>query len=259
MKQKLISSALLILTACITYAIDEPPILKPDLNVEAATNYSGQQTISNAGSLGQEFIIQNGQGTISIIESDLSNKKAIKFEPETDRKDAGDGLPCIYLKKMPQDFPNGITVEMRIKLETPAFDNKTYEIFSARGSDRGPGLGIFYQPQTEYITVISGEGNTEADGATWGIVREEREKVSPGKWIHMAAVYDSEKQQFLLYLDGNLSSESQTGLELTPLDEMLTIGAYRRGYAYPFSGEMTDIAIYDYARTSEQIKNDSKL
>lgn len=79
MKQKLISSALLILTACITYAIDEPPILKPDLNVEAATNYSGQQTISNAGSLGQEFIIQNGQGTISIIESDLSNKKAIKF------------------------------------------------------------------------------------------------------------------------------------------------------------------------------------
>lgn len=260
MKRILIINLIIFLTTYLSYSSDEPPILKPKLDAEESTDYNGKRTITNEGSLGGEFSTEEGLGSVTIIKSDLNGKNALKFEAQSNRKKGSENLPCIYFKNIPESFPNGLTAEFRIKPEPTSFPNKIYEIFSARASDRGPGLGIFYQAAYgDHINVVSGDGGVDA--LIWGIRKYDTQEnpVVYGQWLHVTVVYDIEKLQFLLYLNGKLTKESETGLELTPLDPIATIGAYRKGYAYPFFGEMTDIAIYDYVRTPEQIQDAAAL
>ena len=233
----------------------DPAIIEPDLRDGFMQGGDGADTLPNAGTRGGFFAIRNRDGRVEIVESDFQKKKALKFSPTAELSVEEVGLPCLKYDDMPEDFSRGVTFQARIKPD-PDWMLAESDVLSARTSDRGPGMAVIYRPVNRLLDVLSGEGGES--GNFWGIISNKLTEISPSDWTHVAAVYDPEKKQFRLYRDGQLIVESEEGLTLTAMDKVLTIGAYRGGYAYPFRGEMTDIAIYDYVRSPEQISEDAK-
>jgi len=241
----------LLLSAALVHAqTDDPPILKPAL--DSAEIESGG--VRNKGTLPGEFSGRKAVVTISIVPSDRGTK-VLKLEPTADASKETLLLPCLVYRNMPEEFPNGVTFQARIKPD-PAWQLPQTEILSGRVSDRGTGMALSFRPTDRLVDVVSGSGDTEGD--VWGIISNLQAKITTDGWTHVAAVYDAEKKQFRLYFDGQMIAESATDLALTPMSKNLTIGAYRAGYTYPFRGEITDIAVYDYARSEDQIQADAK-
>jgi len=247
--------ALLILFAAFAKAqTNDPPILTPNLKDGFFQDNRGESAIANEGSLGGNFVVWQGAGTLDVVKSDLNGNETLKLSPRAELGDESTLLPCLIYRNMPEDFPRGVTFQARIKPD-PDWQLSQCDVLSARVSDRGTGLSVTYRPDGSLLDVISGEGGV--DGHYWGITSDKRTRISPSEWTHIAAVYDAESKQFRVYLNGQPAAESQTGLDLTAMSPTLTIGAYRGGYAYPFRGEIMDIAIYDYPRTEEQIQKDA--
>lgn len=251
-----------ILLACLLFPAsillaqtDDPPIIAADLGDGFMQGANGEDAVPNAGTKGGLFSIRSGDGRIEIVESDFQKKKALKFSPTAELSTDTSRLPCLRYADMPEDFPRGVTFQARIKPDSEWLLAEC-DILSARTSDRGPGLAVVYRPTSRLVDVVSGAGGE--GGNFWGIISNKLTEISPMDWTHVAAVYDPEKKQFRLYRDGQLVTESEEGLALTAMDKILTIGAYRGGYAYPFRGEMTDVAVFDYVRSPEQISADAK-
>ena len=245
----------LLLSAIFVHAqTDDSPILAPNLTDDFIQGSDGANAVFNEGNLGGNFVVRQGDGTLEIVESDFQGKKALKFSPTAETSTESSLLPCLVYRKMPESFPRGVTFQTRIKPD-PGWGLSQSEIISARVSDRGTGLALTYRPNAKFMDVVSGSGGV--DGDTWGIISDKRTNVFPGEWTHVAAVYDAENKHYRLYVNGQLAVESNAGLDLTTMDRTLTIGTYRGGYAYPFRGEMTDIAVFDYPRTEEQIRADA--
>ncbi len=246
---------ILLLTAITAIAqTDSPPIFALGLEDGMMQATDGKNIIANEGTLSGTFAVHQGDGTIEIVKSDRDGKKAIKFSPTATESHDRLSLPCLVYDGMPTEFPQGITLQARIK-PNPDWMLPSVEIFSARSADRGPGIAVSYHAENHNVDFLSGPGGLHAD--IWGIVSKLETAISPYDWTHIAAVFNPEKKQFLIYINGEPVAKSEEGLEMTTLDKFLTIGAYRTGYAYPFGGEMMDVAIYDYARTPEQIQADA--
>ncbi len=237
---------------------DAPPIIAPDLEEAAGSAFSKgtivEGAIPNKGTLLGAFDIRQGDGDLEITNRDSEGRKALRIMPTAERSVAKSLLPCLVYRGMPQEFPAGCTFMMWVKPDS-SWATARSELVSARRSDRGPGLGVSYQPGKGGIDVISGIGEAEE---AYGIIHQNSATaIQPDQWTHLAAVYDPEEKVFRLFINGEMTIESQRGLELTAMSPLLSIGAYNGGYAYPFQGEIADIAIYDYVRTPEQIKADA--
>lgn len=233
----------------------DPPILAP--NFQDGLFFQGdkgKEAVPNDGSAGGLFIAHQGDGTLEVAKSDLGDKKVLKLSPTAVTSHSALNLPCLVFEEMPPDFPRGITLQARIKPD-PDWLLPSVDVFCGRSSDRGPGIGVLYRPESRLVDVLSGPGGYDQE--VWGIVSKSESAIPAYSWAHIAAVYDPEAKQFRLYVNGELAVESEKGLALTPLDKTFAIGAYRGGYAYPFRGEIADIAVYDYVRSPEQIRADA--
>ncbi|MFH1227240.1 MAG: LamG domain-containing protein [Planctomycetota bacterium] len=77
------------------------------------------------------------------------------------------------------------------------------------------------------------------------------------EWHHLAATYDGNAMR--LYMDGNLVSYDSVGKRIMRVTaEPLTIGRWEWNKEW-YKGLLGDVQIYNYARTQDQIKEDSKL
>lgn len=240
---------LLLSALCASAQSDDPPILKPDL---AGANISDGD-VANEGSLEGRFEVRQGDGTIEIVESSRSGN-ALKLTPTLEISQEASRLPCLIFRKMPAEFPRGVTFEARIKPD-PDWILPQSEILSARVSDRGTGLALVFRPTDHLLDFMSGAGGESGD--FWGIFSQKNTAIQSDDWVHVAGVYNPETKQFRLYYDGQMVAESATGLELTPMSPEFSIGTYRAGYAYPFRGEISDIQVFDYPRTEDQVRADA--
>lgn len=229
---------------------DDPPLLRPSL--ESAEIVSG--SVANEGSLVGEFEVRQGDGTVEIVDGDRG-RKVLKIAPTAESSVDSSQLPCLVYRKMPVEFPRGVTFQARIKPD-PDWQLAQCEVLSGRVSDRGTGMAVTFRPGDRLLDVVSGSGGS--DGEVWGIVSNTQTKMTSDGWVHLAAVYDAENKQFRLYLDGQLAAESATDLALTEMLPEFSVGAYRAGYAYPFRGEIGDIEVYDYTRSEEQIRTNAE-
>ena len=257
---KILLSITLMLGAVATASAqsENPPILTPDLTEGIFQDADGSNSIINAGSLEGHFILREGEGRVEIVED--NGRKILKFSPTALASETETRLPCLVFQKMPADFMDGVTFQARVRPDS-GWLLPICDVLSARVSDRGTGMAISYHPESGVVDVSSGEGPSPdnfSDVKFWGIISQPTTKIPADDWTHLAAMYEPTKKQFLLYINGQLAAESETGLELTAMSPDFTIGAYRRGYAYPFRGEMADIAVYDYVRSEAQIQADAE-
>jgi hypothetical protein len=125
----------------------------------------------------------------------------------------------------------------------------TYELMGT-GADRGPGWRL-------YITwggVVFRSGEGYGEGKTFWQINSDpkREDIFAGQWNHIAVTRD-EQGIARLYLNGQLSDQSDEPFAITPARSDLSIGSYRFGYAYPFPGVLDELVITDRAMSARQI------
>jgi hypothetical protein len=76
---------------------------------------------------------------------------------------------------------------------------------------------------------------------------------SEGVWHHAVSTYDGANMK--IYVDGVLMNTCPGTGSITTTSYLVTIGAFNTGTGYPFSGQIDDVRIYNYALTPAQIAN----
>jgi hypothetical protein len=179
------------------------------------------------------------------------NGKAVEFTggDPTKRNEAG----CIEIPNMGDvDFGKGLTVQAWVKL-TDIKRESTVEIVSNTESDRGKGWRFVLSWGSLHL--MSGEGGA---GTTWGAqTNPATAKFETGVWYHLAGTFDG--SVFRVYVDGREVGVSKEGLTITKGRPFVSIGAYVSGYAYGLNGVVSNVKLYNYARTPQEILADAKL
>jgi hypothetical protein len=72
-----------------------------------------------------------------------------------------------------------------------------------------------------------------------------------GIWCHVAATFDGTTAR--LYLDGGEAAASGPGFAIEKGRDEMTIGAAPGGAAYGLEGAISEVKLYDYARSAVQV------
>lgn len=72
-------------------------------------------------------------------------------------------------------------------------------------------------------------------------------------WHHLAAVYDRESQQMLLYVDGSLDAQASAFGQVNPSSTFIWIGDNPQSQDGQLHGVLDDLRIYNDARTAQQL------
>lgn len=142
------------------------------------------------------------------------------------------------------DTAEPFTVAMWL-MPDPAVAARTCILFTGFAGDFGNGIKILLNGRN-VVVVEHGQGTRK----TFGAVRGTKMEVKPGVWSHLAVTYD--KKVCRIYINGILCREDKVKL-VTGNSSEITIGAYRKGYAYGYRGCMSDLCFYKQALTGQQI------
>ena len=255
MKEKRISSTLILVLAVLSAGsafaqIDRPPIVEMDFEM---TDNDGKLIVSEPGNLAEGAQIKELWYAAELVEQEngqvlkLSDVQAIR-----EAKTFNHG--CVVIEDFPNTFPDGLTFQARVNVAEVEKTNYEGVLFSNQTSDRSPGISL--QVQSSGLLRVFTHRDTPTGLETAGIPFAG--PILPfGEWVTVVLThYDGES---ILYLDGMEYAHSYTPGPLGEGGTRLTIGAYNGGYAYGFEGQLDDVRIFDYARTPEQIAEDSKV
>ena len=208
----------------------------------------GLETADVSGNGNHATIAKSSVGT-KWVEGRTGNALAFSGNQET-RGENG----CVAVKGMGKhDFGKGLTVEAWIKPSKAMRREGTYEIVTNTVSDRG--TGFRFRASWDALQLVSGEGG---EGETWGAgSNASKTRLAKEVWHHVAGTYDG--SVFRVYLDGEEVGASEPDLKLTRGRGVVSIGAYRDGYAYGFEGVIDDVRIYDGALSPLQVLRRAKL
>lgn len=143
----------------------------------------------------------------------------------------------------PAVFTAPFTAEIWVKPDDKIKFNNRREIFG-NGGDRGPGFQLFYFYNS--IRLLTGDGKKAR-----GINSAQTETFfQQNSWNHIAMTYDG-KKKVKVYLNGNKIIDKD--FVLTRGRTGITLGSYRRGFAYPFNGAIDSFRLYKKVKTQEEI------
>jgi hypothetical protein len=141
------------------------------------------------------------------------------------------------------DFTEPFTVKMWIKLDKKVDFHEFKDIIGNTISDRGPGfrLTLFYG----MLIFRSGDGKKY-----WNCSTNSSKIVIPlDKWFLLAITYDGTTAA--IFLNGEKVAEKK--MTITPGLDYISVGSYHFGYAYPMTGTIDELKIYDQAQTELEI------
>ena len=152
------------------------------------------------------------------------------------------------------DFSRGITIEAWIKPGDKFVREHFNELVTNTVADRGPGFrfNIFFNS----LNFRSGDGQevgTAAAGSRPALHPVHRKNI----WHHVAATYDG--SVFRVFVNGEEAGVSAENQILTPGRDIITIGSYNGGFAYPFNGTIDEVKIFNYARSARDILMSARL
>lgn len=142
------------------------------------------------------------------------------------------------------DTAEPFTVAMWI-MPDPAVVSRSCILFTGFSGDFGSGIKLLLNGRN-VVVVEHGQGTRKSLKA----VRGTKMEIKPGVWSHIAVTYD--KKVCRIYINGILCKEEKAKL-VTGSSSEITIGAYRKGYAYGYRGSMADLRIYKQALTELQV------
>ena len=130
----------------------------------------------------------------------------------------------------------------------------------------GPGINGFGQNAIKYWTINCGKYNNVNQGVGQGAGQMGLTPPTPGEWVHVAVVLDGPNSLATLYVNGVAEYTTGVGYVNDPngaaayvwnqnLFAPLILGNYFNGGAYPMKGQLSEVAIYDYALTPQDITN----
>ncbi|MFF4473204.1 LamG domain-containing protein [Streptomyces sp. NPDC001599] len=119
-----------------------------------------------------------------------------------------------------------------------------------------------------YLTYREAEGawtlSTSPKDATDGNIAEQKvtatQPAAKGVWTHLAAVYDADKKQIRLYVNGRLQG-SDTVSAAWAAEGGLQIGRvlWRDAYTDYFAGSIDEVTVWQQALTDELVADDARL
>lgn len=119
-----------------------------------------------------------------------------------------------------------------------------------------------------YLTYREAEGawtlSTSPKDATDGNITEQKvtatQPAAKGVWTHLAAVYDADKKQIRLYVNGRLQG-SDTVSAAWAAEDGLQIGRvlWRDAYTDYFAGSIDEVTVWQQALTDELVADDARL
>ncbi len=135
-----------------------------------------------------------------------------------------------------------LTIECRVKTETPKQDNRwiVNGVFghNVRGGFR--------------LGVLQGKPCFQVPKTDWSHHLVGREPLPVGKWVHLAATYDGATMR--LYADGEECGNMPRPGRLRPTDGRLVLGGYDVGHPSHFQGLLDDVRIYRRVLSAEEIR-----
>lgn len=235
--RKTIIALAVFLTAAVSFAWAEPvpaPFLELKLNGNLKNTGTGKFTVSKLRPDNLSW------------EKGRNNDKSFYFN--NDLRNPG-SRGCYSALIIPDgskkcDTAEPFTVAMWI-MPDPAVVSRSCILFTGFSGDFGKGIKILLNGRN-VVVVEYGQGTRKSLGA----VRGTKMTVKPGVWSHVAVTYD--KKVCRIYINGILCKEQKAKL-VTGSSSEITVGAYRKGYAYGYRGSMSDLCFYKQALTEQQV------
>ena len=249
-----IVTSLLCLAAALAFAAPEPA-LELKLNdgkfdgLACTGTIAGQQEIS---------VSVANPGLLEWVDGRAEESKALYFNrnlpKDAKRGTIGsvvignrtkDGKPVI-------DFTKPFTVMFWMQQDKDSERSRQYEVFSTARGDRGPGLrvGVGW----DSFRVSSGDGKK-----SWAIaIPYAKCQTVKGNWSHVAFSWDGTAAR--LYING-IKFVEKSGEEfpsVTRGENNMYVGSYRGGYAYGFTGIVSDVKVYTSALGDAEILSVAK-
>lgn len=236
MKKTIISLAVIFLAA-LSFAGTESvpkPFLELKLNGTLKNTGTGEFTVSSLRPDNITWTKGRNNGKSVYFNNDLRNPRA---------------RSCYSVITIPDgskkcDTAEPFTLAMWI-MPDKAVVSRTCIIFTVFSGDFGKGIKLLLNGRN-VVVVEHGQGSRKLFGA----VRGTKMTVKPGAWSHVTVTYD--KKVCRIYINGILCKEQKVKL-VTGSSSEITIGAYRRGYAYGYRGSMSDLCFYKQALTELQV------
>ncbi|OGV52499.1 MAG: hypothetical protein A2017_19090 [Lentisphaerae bacterium GWF2_44_16] len=162
----------------------------------------------------------------------------------------------VIFKKMPSEFPNGLTLTAWIKLNRFRDKKKPHglafqEIISNAKTHIGPGFRftLFYKS----ILFRSGDGKEYQNAMS----NRELTEIPDDVWVNIVIVYDPENSKALVYLNGMKTGESKGAFVLTKGRDAWSVGGCF-GYA-SLNGAIDEIKIYNRPLSGQEILNEYNM
>jgi hypothetical protein len=162
---------------------------------------------------------------------------------------------CISVSGMDQyDFSKGVTIEVWIKRSPTAKREAMYTIAGNAVDSRGP--GISFMISWNCLLFQSGDGKPQ-DTIFWQAVSGAGNgPIALDQWYHVAGTYDG--SAYAVFINGVKAAEGQKGAKLTKGRDIFSIGAFGNGYADGFDGIISDVKIYNKAKSPLEIVEAAK-
>ena len=162
---------------------------------------------------------------------------------------------CITIPQMGQyDFSKGLTIEMWIKRSSGAKREAMHTIIGNAVDVRGPGMSFMIS--WNRLLFQSGDGNAK-DTIFWSAVSSTgNDPLTLDQWYHVAGTYDG--SIYTIFVNGVKAAEGQKDAKLTKGRDVFSICAYGDGYCDGFDGIISDVKIYNKAKSPLEIVEAAK-
>ncbi len=162
---------------------------------------------------------------------------------------------CISVSGMGQDdFSKGLTIEMWIKRSPGAKREAMHTIIGNAVDVRGPGMSFMIS--WNRLLFQSGDGKSKDTIFGNAVSSTGNDPITLDQWYHVAGTYDG--SAYNIFVNGVKVAEGQKDAKLTKGSDILSIGAYGYGYSDGFDGIISDVKIYNKAKSQLEIVEAAK-
>lgn len=168
--------------------------------------------------------------------------KALEFDADRNTRHENG---CVQIPKMGgQDFTKGLTVELWVKFKTVDTTGTRFHLID--NENAAGGFCFFLAWRALYLSAPDASGKLTHLHTNPAQIMFETET-----WYHLAATFDGSVAR--IYLDGWEVAASEPGFVIKKGRDEISIGAAPGAATYGLEGSISDVKLYDYARSAVQV------